>query len=206
MKKIAILFITLSFLSFKKKEVAAVQQSKSILYADVICLGKMTSIDSTGFWIYVEKEVANETPNKKLLALKKLFVSYKMPPKNNYRSHGTQMPIKDVSYIFTLKYDTATKKIVPFYYAVGIQVDTKDSIGCYAIGHSKYEKVSIKNFIKGVELLRKCYPKSGLYGGEMIKSKVTPNELNKAKNSNVAAKLWIEEIEQMNDYYTKLRK
>ncbi|MEC4003332.1 hypothetical protein OX283_001575 [Flavobacterium sp. SUN052] len=203
MKKIALLFIALSFLSLKKKEVAAVQQSKSILYADLICLGKMSSIDSTGFWIAVEKEVANETPNKKLLATKKLFVSYKNS-KNNYR--GTQMPLKDASYIFTLKYDATTKKIIPFYYAVGVIVDTKESIGCYAVGHSKYEKVSIENFIKGIDLLRKCYPKSGLYGSELIKSKVTAKELDAAKKSNVAAKLWIEEIEQMNDYYTKMRK
>ena len=206
MKKIALLFIALSLFSFKKKEVAAVQQSKSILYADVICLGKMTSIDSTGFWIAVEKEVANETPNKKLFATKKLFVSYIMPSKNNYRGRGTQMPAKDISYVFTLKYDVKTKKIIPFFYAIGIQVDTKDSTGCYAVGLSKYEKITVKDFIKGIKLLRNCYPKSGLYGSEFIKSKVTPKELNAAKNSNTAAKLWIEEIEQMNDYYNKMRK
>jgi hypothetical protein len=206
MKKITILLIALSFLSFKKKEVAAVQQSRSILYADIICLGKMTSIDSTGFWIAVEKEVANETPNKKLLASKKLFVSYKTPVKS-YRSHsGTQMPTKDMSYIFTLRYDPATKKVVPFYYAVGIPIDSKDTTGFYAVGLSKYEKVAVNDFIKGIELLRKCYPKAGLYGSELIKSKLTPKELDAAKKSNAAAKLWIEEIEQTNEYYLKMRK
>ena len=206
MKSIAFLFVALSLVGFKKKEVAAVQQSSSILCADVICLGKMTAIDSTGFWISVEKEIANDTPNKDLFQSKKLFVSYKTPANTGYRNYGTQMPTKDLPYIFTLKYDAKNNKIIPFYYAVGIPVDTKVTIGCYATGSTKYEKVTLNEFIKGIILLRKCYPKVSVYQHELLNSKLSNVEILKLKNTNLALKIWVEEIEQRNEYYKNIKK
>ncbi|WP_395054798.1 hypothetical protein [Flavobacterium sp.] len=207
MKNILILFSTIFMYSFvSKKEIAMVPQVNTVLYADVIFLGKITKVDSLGFYASVNEEVVNETSDKNLFKTKQIFVSHSLYPENVGRYNYTHTPVKNTQFIFTLKQDEKTKKIVAFYYSFGIAVLENQDNKCYVNSSQKQELLEPKKVIEGIKKLKKCVANSqNLWNQEIFKFKVTDTELSIIKESNSATKLWIEEIESRNNYYKKLK-
>ena len=202
MKNIFILLSTFVLCSFVKKEIAIVPQVNTILYADVIFLGKITKVDSVGFYASVNEEVVNDTSDKTLFKTKQIFVSHILYPKNEGRYNYAATPVKDTQYIFTLKQDEKTKKIVAFYYSFGIAILENQDNKCYVNGNQKQELIESKKVVEGIKLIKKCVANSqNLWNQEILKFKVSNTELTTIKESNSAAKIWIEEIETRNNYF-----
>ncbi|WP_395067381.1 hypothetical protein [Flavobacterium sp.] len=204
MKKLLFIFSILSFYAFNSKEVAAVPQTNALLYADVIFLGQVIKSDSLGFYVRVDEEICNNTTDKLLFKKKEIYVSHDIRKRTRY-SYGA--PRKEIQMIFTLKYDAKTKTIKPFYYSFGLEVVAKENNSCYVYGGTKGMFVSNKETIKGIKLFKSCYHNlQGVWDHEFLKSKISDVEIKKAKESNAAAKIWIDEIETRNSYYKNLKK
>lgn len=205
MKKLFFLFLILSFYAFNsKKEVAAVPQTNALLYADVIFLGQVTKSDSLGFYVRVYKAICNNTIDKLLLKKKEVYVFHDIRKRTKY-SYGA--PGKEIQMIFTLKYDAKTKTIKPFYYSFGMEVVAKENNSCYVYGGNKGVFLPYKQVIKGLELFKSCYDGLlGVWDHGFLKSKISDTEIKKTKESNAAAKIWIEEIETRNNYYKSIKK
>lgn len=205
MKKLLFLFSVLSFYAFNSKiEIAAMPQTNALLYADVIFLGQVTKSDSLGFYVRVDEEICNNTTDKSLFKKKEVYVAHDIRKRTRY-SFGR--PRKEIQMIFTLKYDAKTKTIKPFYYNFGMEVVAKENNSCYVYGGTKGMFVSNKEAIKGIKLFKSCYDGfQTAWDNGFLKSKISDAEIKKAKESNAAAKIWIEEIETRNSYYKNLKK
>lgn len=203
MKKILFISFILSLCSFVfLNKRAAIPQSTTILNSNVIFLGKVSKIDSTGFFVAVEKLIINNSLDKKYSTQKEIFINLANPKKSRYSY--IQIPELNSRQIFTSKFDSKTSKLTPTDYNCGLIIDKKDSI--YVIGNSAYKQFKTNDVVAAIKLLHNCYSyKKEYFENGILKSKVTSIELKKAKKSNSAAKIWIDDIETRNENYLKNR-
>ncbi len=207
MKKIILIVTTFTFLAFGViiKRIA-ISQYNTVLYADAIFYGKVTQSDSLGFKVIINEVAINETANKIIAKGKEVFVD-NLVPKNLGRYNSLSNPAVNDEQIFTLKYDPKTKKIYPINRTFGLPITKDKNKTCYVTGQNNYEQINYKTVIKGIKLLRSCYPKTlKSVSNQTIKSKLSNAELLKIKAKNTATKIWIEDIETKNEYYKKIEK
>jgi hypothetical protein len=203
MKKLLFITFILSLCSFGfLNKRAAIPQSTTLLNSDVIILGKVSKIDTTGFFVAVEKLIINNSSDKKYSTQKEIFINLANPKKARYSY--IQIPELNSRQIFTSKYDSKTNKLSPTDYNCGLNIDKKDSI--YIIGNNAYKHFKTNDVVAAIKLLHNCYSyKKEYFENGFLKSKVTSTQLNKTKKSSPAAKIWIDDIETRNGYSLKNR-
>lgn len=206
MKKVTIIVLAIFSLSFVKSESpVAVSQSRALLTADVIFEGQVIKYDNTEVTIEIIKPVWNDLKNKAIL--KQTQIVLPRSSKTHYSLRGN-IPEINVKAIFALKVDTKTKKLKHFFYDWYITKMENGATEYYLWG--KYSKsnrqyVSSEEVISGIKSLRSSFHKIEELFPERtpVKSKVALTAIEKVKEQNSAAKIWIEDIEAFNAALTE---
>lgn len=206
MKKITIILLAILSLSFVKIESpVAVSQSRALLTADVIFEGQVVKYDNTEVTIEIITPIWNDLKNKAIL--KQTQIVLPRSSETHYSMRG-QIPDINQKAIFVLKVDTKTKKLKHFFYDWYITKMEKGATEYYLWGKyskSKRQYVSSEEVVSGIKSLRKSFHKIEELFPERtpVKSKVASTVIEKAKEQNSAAKIWIEDIEAFNASLTE---
>lgn len=205
-KKVTIIVLAIFSMSFVKSESpVAVSQSRAILTADIIFEGQVIKYDNAEVTIEIIKPIWNDLKNKAIL--KQSVLVLPRSSKTHYSLRG-QIPDINQKAIFALKFDPKTKKLKHFFYDWYITKIQYRATQYYIAG--KYSKVlqqyiSSEEVILGIKLLRNSFHKNAELFPEVapVKSKVALTAIQKAKEENSAAKIWIEDIEAYNAALTE---
>jgi len=206
MKKVTIIVLAIFSMSFVRSESpVAVSQSRALLTADVIFEGQVIKYDNTEVTIEIIKPIWNDLKNKAILKQSELVLP--RSSKTHYSLRG-QIPDVNQKAIFALKFDPKTKKLKHFFYDWYITKIQYRATQYYITGkYSKAEQqyISSEEVILGIKLLRISFHKIEELFPERtsVKSKVALTTIEKSKESNDAAKIWIEDIEAYNAALTE---
>ena len=206
MKKVTIIVLAIFSMSFVRSESpVAVSQSRALLTADVIFEGQVIKYDNTEVTIEIIKPIWNDLKNKAILKQSELVLP--RSSKTHYSLRG-QIPDVNQKAIFALKFDPKTKKLKHFFYDWYITKIQYRATQYYIAGkYSKAEQqyISSEEVVLGIKILRNSFHKIEELFPERapVKSKVALTTIEKSKESNDAAKIWIEDIEAYNTALTE---
>lgn len=206
MKKVTIIVLAIFSMSFVRSESPlAVSQSRALLTADVIFEGQVIKYDNTEVTIEIIKPIWNDLKNTAILKQSELVLP--RSSKTHYSLRG-QIPDVNQKAIFALKFDPKTKKLKHFFYDWYITKIQYRATQYYIAGkYSKAEQqyISSEEVVLGIKILRNSFHKIEELFPERapVKSKVALTTIEKSKESNDAAKIWIEDIEAYNAALTE---
>lgn len=194
----------MSFPFMEKESLESVSQGKALLTADVIFEGKLIKLENDMAQIQIITPIWNGLKNTAFLKQSEITVPYSY--KTHYSLRGMLPELNDKA-IFVLKMDTKTKTLKNFYYQWFISRLERGATEYYVYGKytgTERTNFSSKEIVDGIKTLRKCYKKnSEIYEKAIIKPSLATSEIEKAKETNKAAKVWIEDIEAYNKQITE---
>ncbi len=210
--KNALLYLFIIIFSYQnaKAELINLPQVKRLLYADCIVLGKVSKMDSTGFWIKTETIVVDAYSCLSKKKNVELFVTHDIRKKTGaFERHSfSYSPTETHSYIFTLKYNETNKTLQPFYYGFGIDVFDKTSSkpdSCNVQGKD-YSFAHKKDVIKSIQLLHQSYKRSIQLFDEKFVQIASDEKIKKSSKSNATFKKWVEYINYINSWKSPYEK